>query len=60
MFCTYNPRKVAKHVVRRGASLGVVLGGFAVFGLFAIGMLKYGIWGLLFDIAIGWIIYDAL
>ena len=53
----YNPRKVAKHVVRRGASLGVV---FAVFGLFAIGMLKYGIWGLLFDIAVGWIIYDAL
>lgn len=56
----YNPRKVAKHVVRRGASLGVVLGGFAVFGLFTIGMLKYGIWGLLFDIAVGWIIYDAL
>lgn len=56
----YNPRKVAKHVVKRSASLGVVLGGFAIFGLFAIGMLQYGIWGLLLVVALGWIIYDAL
>ena len=56
----YRPRKIVKNMIKNGVSFGMLVCMFMVFGLFAIGLLRYGIIGLIADALLAWVIYDAL